>query len=80
MARLPDVPDAELPAELLDIAAAQVKRYGTVLNNLRQTAYAPQVALGAAAMSRQLSRSRRIPPDLHALANLRVAAIVGCPM
>jgi hypothetical protein len=62
------------------MAAAQVKAYGTVLNSTRQVAHAPQVALGAAAMSRELSHSRLVPARVAHLVNLRVAAIVGCPL
>jgi len=80
VARLPDVPDADIPSSLRDLADAQVRIYGTVLNSLRQTAHAPNVALAAAAMSRELSRGMRTSRRLHALLNLRVAAIVGCPL
>ncbi|MDI3305764.1 MAG: hypothetical protein QJR07_09305 [Acetobacteraceae bacterium] len=80
MARLPDVPDAEIPSSLRALADAQVRLYGTVLHSLRQTAHAPHVALGQAAMSRELSRINRIDRRLNALLNLRVAAIVGCPL
>lgn len=80
MARQPDVRDEDFPEELREMAAAQRKHYGTVLNSLRQTAHAPRVALGQAAMSRELARSRKIEPRLSYLLNLRVAAIVGCPL
>ncbi len=61
-----------------EIVEAQRKRYGVVLNSARQLAHAPRVAIGASAMSRELTRSGRIQPRLSALLNLRVAAIVGC--
>jgi hypothetical protein len=80
MARLPDVPDGAIPAELSDLAEAQRKRYGTVLNTLRQMAYAPPIALGATAMGRSFSRSKQVPPLISTLLNLRVASIVGCPL
>ena len=80
MARLSDVADATWPEELREMAAAQVKAYGVVLHSTRQAAHAPRVALGAAAMSRELARSRLVPARLVALVNLRVAAIVGCPL
>ena len=78
MARLPDVPDSEIPQEMREIVEAQRKHYGCVLNSARQLAYAPRVAIGAAAMTRELARSRQIEPRLSALLNLRIAAIVGC--
>ena len=80
MARLPDVRDDEWPEELRDTAEAQLKAYGTILNSTRQAAHAPRVALGASAMSRELARSRLVPPRVAHLVNLRVAAIVGCPL
>lgn len=79
MARLPDVPDDAIPEELREMAEAQRRHYGTLLNSLRMTAYVPHVALGQAAMTRELARSHRIPRRLSSLVNLRVAAIVGCP-
>ena len=79
MARLPDVTDDELADELRPLADAQRKRYGAVLNTLRQSAYAPNVAQGATEMGKALGRSRRITTRLDYLLNLRVAAIVGCP-
>ncbi|MCM8747971.1 hypothetical protein NET02_02295 [Thermomicrobiaceae bacterium CFH 74404] len=78
MARLPGVPDSEIPQEMREIVEAQRKHYGCVLNSARQLAYAPRVAIGAAAMTRELARSRQIEPRLSALLNLRIAAIVGC--
>lgn len=80
MARLPDVPDAEIPADLHGLADAQVRMYGTVLNSLRQTAHAPNVALAGAAWAREMSRGMRASRRLSSLLNLRVASIVGCPM
>lgn len=78
MARLPGVPDCKIPPEMQEIVEAQRRRYGVVLNSARQLAYAPRVAIGASAMSRELARSRQIEPRLSTLLNLRVAAIVGC--
>jgi hypothetical protein len=80
MARLPDVPDDQMPAELADIVRAQIKQYGTVLNSTRQAAHTPPIARETPGMGRALSRSGRIPKRLSALVNLRVAAIVGCPL
>lgn len=80
MGRLPDVPDEEMPSELVDMAAAQRRHYGTVLNALRQSAHAPRAALGASAHSRELGRSGMLGPRLSALLNLRVASVVGCPL
>lgn len=79
MTWLKDVTDEEMPAELKDIVAAQAKHYGTVLNSTRRGAQAPHVLLGAAAMSKAFSRSRKVPKRLSHLLNLRVGAIVGCP-
>ena len=78
MARLPGVPDSEIPPEMQEIVEAQRKRYGCVLNSARMLAYAPRIAIGANAMTRELARSRQIDPRLSTLLNLRVAAIVGC--
>ncbi|HUZ01369.1 MAG TPA: hypothetical protein VMU89_13545 [Thermomicrobiaceae bacterium] len=80
MGRLTDVPDDGMPMELEEMAAAQRRHYGTVLNSLRQTAHAPRVPLGASAMGRELGRSGKLGPRMTALLNLRVAAIVGCPL
>jgi hypothetical protein len=80
MAWLPEVPDDEMPEELADTVAAQRKFYGEVLHSTRMSAYVPHIALGAGAMSRGFSRSGRTPKQLANLLNLRVAAIVGCPL
>lgn len=80
MAWLPDVEDDALAPEVAKLAEAQVKVYGTVLNSTRQVAYAPAVATSAAAMSRGLGRSGKTPQRLGHLLNLRVGAIVGCPL
>jgi len=80
MAWLPDVEDDAMTPEIAQMAAAQVKAFGTVLNSTRQVAHAPVVATSAAALSRGLSRSGMTPPRLSHLLNLRVAAIVGCPL
>ena len=80
MARLPDVPEDEIPGELAELVAAQRKQYGMVNNSLRQTAYVPPIALAASAMGRSFTRSKQIPAPLASLINLRVAAIVGCPL
>ncbi len=79
MAWLKDVSDEEMPADLKEIVAAQVKQNGVVLNSARQGAYAPHVLLGAAGMSKALSRSGKVGKRLSHLLNLRVGAIVGCP-
>jgi hypothetical protein len=80
MAWLPDVSDEEMPPELHDTVAAQLKAYGVVLNSTRQAAHVPAVALGTGAMSRAFSRSGKVSRRLSLLLNLRVAAIVGCPL
>lgn len=80
MAWLPDVPDDEFTPEVAQLAEAQVTIYGTVLNSTRQVAHAPVVATSASAMSRGLGRSGKTPKQLNHLLNLRVAAIVGCPL
>lgn len=80
MGRLADVPDDRMPPELEEMAAAQRRHYGMVLNSLRQTAHAPRVPLGASAMGRELGRAGQLGSRLSALLNLRVAAIVGCPL
>ena len=80
MAWLPDLEDDAFPPEVAELAKAQIKGLGTVLNSTRQTAYIPAVATGAAAMSRGLSRSGKTPARLSHLLNLRVGAIVGCPL
>jgi alkylhydroperoxidase family enzyme len=79
MARLTDVPDEELAPELAQLAQAQHKAYGTLLNSTRQAAYTPPIAAAASAMGRAIVRSGRIAPRLASLVNLRVSAIVGCP-
>lgn len=80
MAWLPEVADDEMPEELADTVAAQRKVYGEVLNSTRLSAHVPHIALGSGAMSRAFSRSGRTPRQLTNLLNLRVAAIVGCPL
>jgi hypothetical protein len=80
MAWLPEVADDEMPQELADTIAAQRTFYGDVLNSTRLNAHAPQIVLGTGAMGRALSRSGRTSKRLAHLLNLRVAAIVGCPL
>ena len=77
---LPPVPDDEMPAELDNTLAAQRKTFGTVLNSTRLAAHTPALDQGTGGMSRALSRSGRTPRRLSYLLNLRVAAIVGCPL
>lgn len=80
MGRLPDISGEAMPDELREMVDAQERHYGAVLNSLRQTAHSPGVVLAASAMSRDLARAVRTPSRLSALLNLRVAAIVGCPL
>jgi glutamine synthetase adenylyltransferase len=80
MAWLPDVPDEEMPAELQDMLAGQEKHYGAVLNSTRQAAHAPRVLLGTTEMSKAFARSHKVSKRLSHLLNLRVGAIVGCPL
>lgn len=79
MAWLKDVPDDEMPVELKDIVVAQEKHYGVVLNSTRAGAHAPHILLGAAAMSRAFTRSKKVSTRLSHLLNLRVGTMVGCP-
>jgi len=74
------VTDEEWPDALAALAEAQRKHLGTVLNSARLSAYVPPIALGSAEMGRGLSRSHRTDKRLDHLLNLRVAAIVGCPL
>jgi hypothetical protein len=80
MARLPDIADEALPRDVAELADAQRKHYGEVLNSTRMQGYVPAVAGGAAAMSRGLGRSGKTPKRLSHLLNLRVGSIVGCPL
>jgi hypothetical protein len=80
VAWLPDVELEAMEPDVAKMAEAQIKAYGTVLNSTRQSAYIPAVAAGAAAMSRGLRRSGKTPARLSHLLNLRVGAIVGCPL
>lgn len=80
MAWLPGVPDDEIPDSLAQMADGQRRAYGSVLNSLRQSARIPEVALGMSEMGKALSRSHKVEPRLSRLLNLRVAAIVGCPL
>ena len=79
MAWLKDVPGDAMPESLADVVKAQTKHYGFVLNSTRQAAHAPQIQLGAGAMSRAFTRNSQISKRLSHLLNLRVGSIVGCP-
>ena len=80
MAWLPDVETDAMAPEVSKLAEAQMTSMGTVLNSLRQSAHTPAIATGAAAMSRGFSRSGKVAARLSHLLNLRVGAIVGCPL
>lgn len=80
MAWLPGVPDDEIPDSLAQMADGQRRAYGGLLNSLRQSARIPEVALAISGMGKSFSLSRKIEPRLARLVNLRVAAIVGCPL
>jgi hypothetical protein len=80
VAWLPDVDIEAMEPDVAKMAEAQIKTFGTVLNSTRQSAHVPAVAAGAAAMSRGLKRSGKTPTRLDHLLNLRVGAIVGCPL
>lgn len=80
MAWAPEVSDDAMPDELADMVAAQRAHYGTVLHSTRMSAHIPAVALAAGGMGRAFSRSGRTARRLAHLLNLRVAAIVGCPL
>jgi len=79
MAWLPGVDDDAMAPEVRQMAEAQIKGYGTVLNSLRMTAHTPAIASGAAAMSRGFTRGSVVSVRLSHLLNLRVGTIVGCP-
>ncbi len=77
---LPDLQDDEFPAAMTDAVEAQIKAFGFVLNSTRIVGHTPHINEAAGGLSRATSRNRQIPRRLHALINLRVAAIVGCPL
>lgn len=77
---VPEIADDEMPVELAETIAAQYQTFGTVLNSTRVAAHVPALVAGTGAMGRAFSRSGLVPRRMSSLVNLRVAAIVGCPL
>jgi AhpD family alkylhydroperoxidase len=55
------------------------RRFGGDVEPLRGYATRPPVLLGVAALELAMERARAVPAGLKKLAELRVAALVGCP-
>jgi hypothetical protein len=55
------------------------RRLGKQPTSLAIVAHHPQIFQGVSGYEWQLSRSRRVPAKLKALAGLKAAALVGCP-
>lgn len=55
------------------------RRFGRPVEPLHGYARRPPVLFGLAALELAMERSRTLPPELRKLAELRAAALVGCP-
>jgi hypothetical protein len=79
MARISGVPEPKAGLFARFVYRASRKLFGKVAEALTVTANHKHVFFGAAMMERAQAKSEFVPMKLKALAELRTAAMVGCP-
>ena len=79
---MPRVREIEEPGDspiLQETYAKERELFGFVLNTTKIQAHAPGIMKAAKQLSAAVEKSGLLPPELLALAYLRVALINGCP-
>jgi len=79
MTRLQAPPTDTLSDHARGIFEAVEARYGRLLEPVAVTALHPEVLDATIAFELQLERAKRLPERLKQLANLKAAALLGCP-
>ncbi len=79
---MPRVGEIEEPGDdpvLREIFERDRQLFGFVLNTTRVQAHCPPILHAAKQLSVAIETSGRLPAELRALVNLRVAQLNGCP-
>ena len=79
MTRLQAPPIETLSDHTRDVFRAVEARFGRLLDPVAVTALHPEVLDATMAFEVQFERARRLPERLKQLANLKAAALLGCP-
>jgi hypothetical protein len=79
MARIPGVPESATTAEVRAAYAAAQAKYGAVPLSMTVKAHHPEIFQANLGFEVGLARAHRVKGALVALAEVKVAALVGCP-
>ena len=79
MQRLPGIARAEAPAEIARVYDAATAHYGKLLDPLVVTAHNPEVFHAYVGFETAIAQARALDPRLKAMAELKAAALIGCP-
>lgn len=79
MPRIRPITVEEATLEVRAAMERNLEAFGRVLPSTEVYGHSPSVQEGARALDAGITAAGRIAPQLRALMNVRVAAIVGCP-
>ena len=79
MQRLPGIARADAPEEIARVYDAATAHYGKLLDPLVVTAHNPEVFRAYVGFETGMAQARALEPRLKVLAELKAAALIGCP-
>ncbi|MEA2320353.1 MAG: hypothetical protein QOD81_203 [Solirubrobacteraceae bacterium] len=79
MPRLDPIEQDDAPPEAARFYAADVERYGAVLNNTKLYAHNVPVLRAVKEFAAAFAEASAIPMDMKAMLRVRVAMLNGCP-
>jgi AhpD family alkylhydroperoxidase len=79
MARLPGIPRGDAPEDIARVYDAATARFGKLLDPLVVTAHNPEVFRAYVGFEFAITQAHALDPRLKALAELKAAALIGCP-
>ena len=80
MSRIPGVPEKSAPWSIRLAYRMARRRVGKVPEPVMVTAHNPWIFRALAGFELCLERARRVDPKVKALAEIKVAALIGCPL
>jgi len=79
MARLPGVPAAEAPSEVVRVYEAATARFGKLVEPLTIAAHNVEIFRAYVAFEQRFAAAHHLDARLKELATLKTAALIGCP-